>query len=393
MFFYNLVKNIEISIISGKEDIKMKFFLKQYVKMFVQNFLLPIIYKIYSRKPIDNNLVVFADAHNYDIPYSMKLMKEKISQRGFHIEECYTDYQSGLYIKIIYEMIRFMKLYARAKYVFICDNFLPVSSCDKRIETVVIQLWHAGGILKKFAYDTNDDIPSYYKGNVFKNYDIVTVSDKCCIPIYESAMKLKRDIIRPTGLSRTDYLFSDSYKDNCYKLFYEKHPEVKGKKIALWAPTFRGKANNPFILGKEYIDKLKDDLGNEWFVITKAHPHLDAKEHISDSDISTEELLPIVDILITDYSSIIFDYALLNKPLILFVPDYYEYVQTRGFYIPYKSIPGRIVKKGEDLYKDLLSEYNNFNSEKMVQFSNKYMGSCDGNSTEKIINILLNEFK
>ena len=86
--------------------------------MFVQNFLLPIIYKIYSRKPIDKDLVIFADAHNSEIPYSMKLMKEKISQRKFNIEVCYTDYQSGSYIKIIFEMIRFMKLYAKAKYVF-----------------------------------------------------------------------------------------------------------------------------------------------------------------------------------------------------------------------------------------------------------------------------------
>ena len=370
----------------------MKFFVKQCLKMFVQNFLLPIIYKIYSRKPIDKDLVIFADAHNSEIPYSMKLMKEKISQRKFNIEECYTDYQSGSYIKIIFEMIRFMKLYAKAKYVFICDNFLPVSSCKKRKGTVVIQLWHAGGILKKFAYDTEDDIPSYYKGNVFKNYDIVTVSDECCIPVYESAMKLKRDVIRATGVSRTDYLFLDSYKDNCYKSFYEKYPQAKGKKIVLWAPTFRGKANDPFLLGQEYINKLKNELESEWFVITKVHPHLDTKKHISDSEIPTEELLPIIDILITDYSSIIFDYSLLNKPLLLFAPDYEEYIQKRGFYISYESIPGRIVKEGELLYKELLNEYNNFNADEMIKFAKKYMGSCDGSCTEKLIDILINEF-
>ena len=390
--YLNFGKNYRDTIILEKEDINMKFFVKQCLKMFVQNFLLPIIYKIYSRKPIDKDLVIFADAHNSEIPYSMKLMKEKISQRKFNIEECYTDYQSGSYIKIIFEMIRFMKLYAKAKYVFICDNFLPVSSCKKRKGTVVIQLWHAGGILKKFAYDTEDDIPSYYKGNVFKNYDIVTVSDECCIPVYESAMKLKRDVIRATGISRTDYLFLDSYKDNCYKSFYEKYPQAKGKKIVLWAPTFRGKANDPFLLGQEYINKLKNELESEWFVITKVHPHLDTKKHISDSEIPTEELLPIIDILITDYSSIIFDYSLLNKPLLLFAPDYEEYIQKRGFYIPYESIPGRIVKEGELLYKELLNEYNNFNADEMIKFAKKYMGSCDGSCTEKLIDILINEF-
>lgn len=375
----------------GKKNIKVKFFVKQYIKMVIQNILLPVIYKIYSKKPINNNLVIFADAHNYSIPYSMKLMRDKFLQTEFEIIECYTDYQSQSYITVLYEMIKFMKLYAKAKYVFICDNFLPVSSCKKRQDTIVIQLWHAGGILKKFAYDTNDDIPNYYRGNVFKNYNLVTVSDECCIPIYKNAMRLDSNNIRPTGLSRTDCLFSDVYKENCYKLFYKKHPKARGKKIVLWAPTFRGKASSPFILGQEDISKLKVKLGEEWYLITKAHPHLDAKERISDSDISTEELLPVVDILITDYSSVIFDYILLKKPLILFVPDYDDYIKKRGFYINYESIPGRIVKKGEELYRELLNEYSSFNPEKVSQFSNKYMGSCDGNCTERIFNILLNE--
>lgn len=371
---------------------KINFFVKQCLKMIVQNILLPVIYRIYSNKPIDEKLVIFADAHNDKIPYSMKLMKERISQEDLKIEECYTNYQLVSYSKVIYEMIRFMKLYSRAKYVFICDNFLPVSSCKKRKGTIVIQLWHAGGILKKFAYDTDDDIPSYYKGNVFKNYDIVTVSDKCCIPIYESAMKLSREVIKSTGLSRTDYLFRESYKENCQEVFYEKHPEAKGKKIVLWAPTFRGKASNPYIVGEEYINKLQKDLGDEWYVITKVHPHLDSKKHISDTCLPTEEILPVTDVLITDYSSVIFDYVLLNKPLILFVPDYEEYMYTRGFYIQFESIPGKIVKKGEELAKELINEYRNFDLQRTKQFSKQYMGSCDGNCTEKILKLLLRDF-
>ncbi|MEW9078749.1 CDP-glycerol glycerophosphotransferase family protein [Terrisporobacter glycolicus] len=370
----------------------INFFIKQCIKMGVQNVLLPIVYKIYSRNPVNNSLVIFADAHHKEIPYSMKLMKDKFEDTNFKVEECYADYQSNSYIKVIYEMIRFMKLYATAKYVFICDNFLPVSSCKKRKDTVVVQLWHAGGILKKFAYDTDDDIPNYYKGNVFKNYDLVTVSDECCIPIYESAMKLDKGVAKATGLSRTDSFFLDSHIQNCRKLFYKKHPDAIGKKIVLWAPTFRGKANNPFILGEDYINELGKKIGKEWYVLTKVHPHLDSKSRISNTDIPTEELLLVIDILITDYSSVIFDYILLKKPLILFIPDYDEYKQKRGFYIPLESIPGRIVKDGKELDKELLNEYNNFNVEKIRQFSNQYMSKCDGNCTERLFDMLLKEF-
>ena len=71
-------------------------------------------------------------------------------------------------------MFEFMKLYAVSQTVVICDNFLPVASCRKRKGTKVIQLWHAGGALKKFGYDTADDIPAYYKGNVMANLPLVT---------------------------------------------------------------------------------------------------------------------------------------------------------------------------------------------------------------------------
>ena len=205
-------------------------------------------------------------------------------------------------------------------------------------------------------------------------------------------MKLNKGVVKATGLSRTDLFFDDSYKQKCYELFYKKHPDAIGKKLVLWAPTFRGKANNPFILGKNYIDELQEKLGEEWYVLTKVHPHLDSKNHISNTNIPTEELLPIIDILITDYSSVIFDYILLSKPLILFVPDYEEYKQKRGFYIPLDSIPGRIVKDGKKLYEELINEYNDFDKEKIVKFSKHYMGKCDGNSTQRLFDMIINDF-
>ena len=65
----------------------------------------------------------------------------------------------------------FMQVYAQAEYVFINSYFLPVSSCRKRKETTVVQLWHSGGLMKKMGYDTTEDIPKYYKGNPTANYD------------------------------------------------------------------------------------------------------------------------------------------------------------------------------------------------------------------------------
>lgn len=367
---------------------KLKFFIKQYIKMFVQFIILPLVYNIYSKRPVKENLIIFADAHNDKLPYSMEEIYKHLSFSDYQLEEFFIDYQKNSYLKVIIEMIKFMKTYSIAKYVFICDNFLPVASCNKREDTVVIQLWHAGGILKKFGYDTNDDIPKYYKGNVFKNYNIVTVSSKLCVDVYESAMKLQPGVVKPIGLSRTDRFFSKEYKRECFKIFYETYPEAIGKKVILWAPTFRGKASDPYVIGEDYIKSLSEKLGDEWYVITKLHPHI-KNESIYNCNIDTDKLLIVIDVLISDYSSVIFDYILLEKPLVLFAPDYKQYEMLRGLYISYESIPGRIVTKGEDLSKQVLEEYGSFNCEKMKDFTKRYMGSCDGNSTVRLLKLLL----
>ena len=69
-----------------------------------------------------------------------------------------------------------------------------------------------------------------------------------------------------------------------------------------------------------------------------------------------------------------------------------EYKQKRGFYIPLDSIPGRIVKDGKKLYEELINEYNDFDKEKIVEFSKHYMGKCDGNSTQRLFDMIINDF-
>ena len=363
----------------------MKYFIRQMIKMIVQSIILPLVYNISKRKNIDEKRVLFVDAHHTCVPFSMEKMRDTFLDSDYVVIEMYNNYQTESYFTIVKSMMKFMNLYANAKYVFICDNFLPVSSCNKRKETQVIQLWHAGGLLKKYAYDTEDDIPKYYKGNVFKNYTLTTVSANCCIPVYERAMKQEKGTVKATGLSRTDCFFDEKYIEQCRIEFYNKYPNAKGKKIILWAPTFRGKALEPYVLGLEDVKRVQEELGEEYYIVMKMHPHLDAKHKLSNCDIPTERILPIADMLIADYSSVIFDYTLYQKPIVLFVPDYDEFVSTRGLYIDLNEIPGQMVKEGTELKEAVLREFNEFNRDEYRVFYEKYMGACDGQATERII--------
>ena len=362
----------------------IKYLIRQLIKMTVQSVVLPVVYNISKKKNIDEKLVICADAHHIETPYSMVCVRKALEDSDYKVIDMYNNYQTESYLSVVKSFMKFMRLYANAKYVFICDNFLPVSSCNKRKETTVVQLWHAGGLLKKYAYDTLDDIPKFYKGNVFKNYSLTVCSAPICIPVYERAMKQEKGTVKATGLSRSDLYFDEEYITSCKEEFYNEYPEAKGKKVLLWAPTFRGKALDPYVPGVDDVVKLQEQLGDEWIVIMKMHPHVDDKKKMSNCDISTERLLPVVDMLMADYSSVIFDFTLFKKPIVLFVPDYEEFTKTRGLYIDLKEIPGAFVTRGEELVDAIKNQMCEFDIEEATKFYNKYMGACDGHATMRI---------
>ena len=123
--------------------------------------------------------------------------------------------------------IRFMKDYAIAHHVVICDYYLPAASCKKRKGTTLTQLWHSGGLMKKFAYDSTQDIDPSYTGNPFANYDNVTISAPCCREVLAHAMRMNENKFFATGLSRTDVYYDDVYNSTCEREFFERYPHKK----------------------------------------------------------------------------------------------------------------------------------------------------------------------
>ena len=351
--------------------------------MCLQSLVLPVFYRYYSRKKIDENLVLFADAHHDGLPDAMEEMCRALEKEGKEVRFHCMDYAKASWRAVMTAMLRFMRDYGRAAAVFICDYYLPVSSCRRRPETRVIQLWHACGALKKFGFDAGEDIPGFYRGNPMKNVTLVTVSAPWCVPIYARAMGLPEENIKALGVSRTDRYYSEAYNERCRAAFYKSHPEAVGKKIVLWAPTFRGNAAAPRLTGSEAVEDLSDRLGDAWYVIRKLHPHLEGRAGYSSCREKTEELLPVCDVLITDYSSILFDYMIYQKPLVLYAPDETKYNHERGMYIAYREIPGQLVHRKEQLAEAV--QHPVYDREKAQRFFEAYMSACDGHATERIL--------
>lgn len=398
------------------------FRIKQYIKMLLQNVLLPLLYAFFRHRPVRKGSVIFADAHHEEMPFAMERMYEQIcalqekgdgscagdrdgakagnctSDRGRTKEEVcgkevrevqvfVRDFGKLSFGAMVKFLILFMKQYATAEYVFICDYFLPVASCKKRPETKVVQLWHSCGLMKKIAFDTGEDIPKNYRGSMFENYSYLTLSADICVDVHARALRLPKERIFATGVSRTDYYFDEKWNERCREHFYEQHPEARGKKIALWAPTFRGNAAMPYLEGLEQIRSAARELSEQWFFILKAHPHIDAHGRVSNCSIPTEELLSVADVLITDYSSVLFDYLIYGKTVVLFAPDLKKYEEKRGFYLDYRRIPFQLVED-ERLLKDAVTgaeEFAKVHRAEQEAFCREYVGACDGHATERIL--------
>ena len=246
----------------------MKFKLKQIIKMLFQHVIFPLIYNVNRGKRINDGLVVLADAHHSFCPPHMEEIRRALLQKGYNVREYFFDLGEINSWQGIKKMLGFMKDYPTFQTVIICDYFLPVAACNKKNGTTVIQLWHGSGAFKKFGHDTLDDIPKGYKGNVFKNMDIVTVSGDACIPHFKSAMGVNCNIVAE-GVSHTDRLYDKEYISGCRDKFSYLYPDSRNRRVVLWAPTFRGNAAKAYMEGEELIEALSNDqeIRDEFFVI------------------------------------------------------------------------------------------------------------------------------
>ena len=118
----------------------------------------------------------------------------------------------------------------------------------------------------------------------------------------------------------------------------------------------------------------------------KVHPHLARKYPYDNSTLTTDELLPVTDLLITDYSSIIFEYSIYKKPMLFYAPDMEAYGVERGFYLDYQTLPGKIVTRQEELageVRRVLADSKAAACETEA-FYEAYMSACDGNVTKRL---------
>ena len=301
-----------------------------------------------------------------------------------------------------------------AKYWIV--NSIMEESLTKKKGQVYVQCWH-GTPIKKLRCDIEVDgsvlntIKEIRKRNDIdaKRFDYFISPSKYCTEKFISAFNLKKlnkeNIIIEEGYPRNDFLFNKTQKD--ITLIKEKLKIPINKKVIFYLPTFRDNQHTSGI-GYTYelqidFDRLRKAIGDEYVVLFSPHYFIANSIDLSKYEgfvinvaryDEINELYLVSDIIMTDYSSVFFDFANLKRPIVFYMYDYDLYQsRLRDFYISLDELPGPITRTQEELEKCIINIETEFPKyeRKYEDFNKKYNYLDDGNASERVIKEIFKE--
>jgi CDP-ribitol ribitolphosphotransferase len=290
---------------------------------------------------------------------------------------------------------------ASSRLVIVDDYFFPIYPVKKRPGVTIVQVWHACGAFKRFGRATLE--AEWGADQIFlkwvpihSNYDLTLVSSASIAPIYAEAFGQSTETISAAfGIPRTDVLLPSPRRDAAERAVRERLGLRDGRTTILYAPTFRG-ADLKEAVAPELLDiaALHRALGSEYRLILRLHSFVKSAMRIPPEvgdfvvDASAEpdanEVLLAGDILVSDYSSIIFEYALLNRPMAFLAPDLAAYERERGFFFDYRTgVPGPVMEETEQLARWIQAKQ--FDLQRVRAFAATSFDVMDGRATERFV--------
>lgn len=414
---YNVVKDLK------KKHHVNSVFVKDVINAIEKRFrrskyYFPLMKKFYSLSkvivPVDKNLILFESGIGKQYGDSPRYIYEEIVNRNLDYKKVWVINRKMNFIdpntKTIKRLSPQYYFYlARAKYWVNNQNF--PTYIKKRKETTYLQTWH-GTPLKKMLFDIEnvqgrDDGYLERVHNATKTWSYLISPSEYATNAFRSAFHYNGEILQ-IGYPRNDIFYRDDIEEIARKVKKELVlPE--GKKVILYAPTFRDNENNgknKFVFKLRMdLNKLKEELGEEYIILLRMHVVISNKlvipEELQDFAYNVsnypdiQELCLISDILMTDYSSIMFDFANTKKPLLFFTYDLEEYKNDiRGFYMDFeKEAPGPFLFTTEDIIDavknidDIKEKY----SEKYDKFYEKFCSLEDGNAAKRAVDIVFDK--
>ena len=362
--------------------------------LYVLRALLVIIYAPLKLLPSKKNKVVFLSRQTNGAGLDYRLLQdylksEKEDIKIVNICRRYERNEKGYSEYVVFVKNIFRSLYhLSTSRVCVIDGYWPAVSMLRHKKTLtVVQLWHAMGKIKESGYKSlnkkSGRNPKIAKAMAMhRNYDVIIAGGKAWNKFYCESFDVSEDVLLNCGLPRIDYLLSTK-EENREKIL-TAYPQLKDKTVLLYAPTFRKGWNADWSSFAEGLDFDK------YALIVKNHPNQKltlTSDCLTCDEFSSDELLSVCDYLITDYSAIAVEGALLDVKTLYYVYDYEKYIENNGLNIDlFEEMPGCVFKTSEDLIKALEEEYP---KQALENYKKKFLPENLGPSTETIGNYII----
>lgn len=361
------------------------------IKLF--NVGMMVLYTPLKYLPVNKHKVVFLSRQSNEVNLDFRLIQHSLKKKNKKIKiinlckRC----DNGIRAYIVFTWYLLKSLYHLATAnVCVLDSYWPaVSMLKHKKNLTVIQIWHAMGKIKQSGYQSlgragGRDAKVAHAMAMHKNYDIIIAGGKSWNPFYCQSFGTRESTLLNCGLPRMDYLLQMEKKTK--EKILKVYPEFSEKTVLLYAPTFRR--------GWEaHWEELAQCIDFERYIlILKSHPNqkLDkvAKEVYTCDEFKAVDLLTVCDYLITDYSAIAVEGAVLNKKTYYYVYDYDEYDEKNGLNINlFETMPGCVFRNAKDL--TIALERDAYPQEMLDEYRRKYLPEKLGVSTKTISNIII----
>lgn len=379
-------------------------------------------YKLtYKLIPIDPKLVIFISFHGRGYSDNPKAIYEQMIK-----DPAFEGYRFIWFVKhhkkkdlhipkakiVEYFSIPYFYYMSRAKFWII--NCKMPTYISKKPDQVYLQTWH-GTPLKRLAHDIDvaEDTTFYRSGVSYEamvgSYDIdverynyMISPNRFCTKVFQTSFGIDRKRLIETGYPRNDFLTNHTNEDVIR--VKKKYGIPLDKKVVLYAPTWR---DNSYVAAG-YTFKLEVDF-REWkkklpadtVVVFKPHyliinmfendQELDGFLYSIPAEAEISELYIIADQMVTDYSSVFFDYAILKRPIYFYMYDLEQYASDlRGFYLDiHKDLPGKVYRNEGKMLEDMAR--NNYDYEQLKQFNAQFNNREDGHAAQRVLDVLKKE--
>ncbi len=346
----------------------------QNIKWFLKNIIYIFLHILWI-VPIKKNRIYFTAFHGLRFSCNSKYIYlyliKKFNNKYEYIWE-FQDCEKSTLVPdaktVCFMSLKSILAILTSKYIFTNNDFpwwIPL-----RKSQVFVQLWHGGGAYKKVGVNENwSNVFVREQEKIAKEVTYYVSSSQKFTEVQSPSKKVPVEKFISTGMPRNEIFFNSNTVDGLRNKVFTNFNIPDGKRIILYAPTFRGKpiyktennSRNYGVLNYEnLVTSFKEKFSSDFVILYRGH-HVDSnlKNNLPSFVLDAtqyedmQELLCAADVLITDYSSTMWDFAITKKPCFLYTPDLKDYDTKRGFYTNPHTWPFPIAETEEDLWNNI----------------------------------------